>query len=73
MKQPDKNPSLKKENRKVRKGNQLKDNKVREDENNSIDKQANDKLSYPYKDVKDTQYDDQPEFIDRNNDSKDKS
>jgi hypothetical protein len=68
------NASSKKENRKVVTDKQFKDNKVREGKaDNSINDEANDKSAYPYKSAEDKQFKTQPEFIDRNNDSKDKS
>ena len=73
MKQPSKKISSEKENRKVSTKKQNKDNAVREGENNSIFKEDNDKENYPYKELHDKQFDNQPEFIDRNNDSKDKT
>jgi hypothetical protein len=73
MKQPDKNSSPHKENKKVHPEKYDKQKEVREDENNSIYEEANDKSAYPYKHPEDKQYKSQPEFIDRNNDSKDKS
>ena len=50
-----------------------KSNEIREDKNNSIRNDAGNKTDYPYQQVHDKQFDNQPEFIDRNNDSKDKS
>ncbi len=65
--------SSEKENSKVRAGKQFKDNEVREGQPNSINNEDINKSAYPYKSKEDKQYKTQPEFIDRNNDSKDKS
>jgi hypothetical protein len=73
MKKPSEKTSPEKENKKVNANKSAKDYKVREDENNSIYEEANDKKAYPYKSNEDKQYKTQPEFIDRDNDSKDKS
>ena len=73
MKKPSEKTSPDKENKKVNAEKGIEDYKVREDENNSIFKQANDKEKYPYKSEVDKQYKIQPEFIDRDSDSKDKS
>ena len=73
MNKPNEKASSEKVNRKVRTDKQFKDNKVREDENNSIYRQDNDKTCYPYKQTQEKQFNNQPEFIDRNSDSKDKS
>ena len=43
-----------KENKKVQTGKQFKDNEVREDENNSIHVEANNKSGYPYEKKEDT-------------------
>jgi len=73
MKKPSGKTSPEKENKKVNANKGAEDYKVREDENNSIFKQANDKEKYPYTSEADKQYKTQPEFIDRDSDSKDKS
>ena len=73
MKQPSKKSSSEKENKKVHSKKRNKDNQVREDDNNSIYKEANNKKEYPYPQVHDKQFDNQPEFIDRESESKDKS
>lgn len=74
MKNSNEKPSSEKENTKVQTDKQFKDNEVREGKaDNSIHDEDNNKSDYPYKSDKDTQYKTQPEFIDRNNDSKDKS
>ena len=73
MKKPSGKTSPEKENKKVNVNKGAEDYKVREDENNSIFKQANDKEKYPYISEADKQYKTQPEFIDRDSDSKDKS
>lgn len=65
--------SPEKENRKVQAGKQPEDHPVREDENNSIYKEKNDKEAYPYKSESDKQFKNQPEFIDSNNNTKEKS
>lgn len=68
-----KDTSAKKENKKVQTDKQFEDNEVREGGNNSIYNEPNDKSAYPYKSDEDKQHKTQPEYIDRNNDSKDKS
>ena len=73
MTQPPKKTSSVKENKKVNSKKQGDENPVEEDENNSIYREANDKKKYPYKKMPDKQFNNQPEFIDRNSDSKDKS
>jgi hypothetical protein len=73
MKQPSKKSSSEKENRKVNNKRSRKPNEIREDKNNSIRNDAGNKMDYPYQQVHDKQFDNQPEFIDRNNDSKDKT
>lgn len=66
--------SSKKENKKVQTDKQFKDNEVREGKkNNSIYDEDNDKSAYPYKSDADKQYKNQPEYIDRNSETKDKS
>ena len=66
--------SSEKENKKVQTDKQFDDNEVREGKaNNSIHDEDNDKSAYPYKSDEDEQYKTQPEFIDRNSESKDKS
>ena len=72
MKQPSKKSSSEKENKKVAPRKQRSSNQVREDENNSIYNETENKNEYPYPKVQDKQFDNQPEFIDRNNDKKDK-
>ena len=58
--------SSEKENKKVQTDKQFKDNEVHEGKaDNSIHDEDNNKTAYPYKS--------QPEFIDRDSDSKDKS
>ncbi len=64
--------SSKKENKKVRTDKQFKDNPVREGENNSINDEGN-QSAYPHKSTEDKQFKTQPEFIDRNSESKNKS
>jgi len=61
------------ENKKAQTGKQAEKNPVREDKNNSIYQDANNEEAYPYKSKTDKQFKTQPEFIDRDNDSKDKS
>ena len=73
MKQPSKKSSSEKENKKVNPQKQRGSNRVREDENNSINEAAGNKNEYPYPQVEDKQFDNQAEFIDRNSDTKDKS
>ena len=74
MKKSSGNISSKKENKKVKAGKQPGDNEVREGQgNSSIYNEVNDKSAYPYKNKEDKQYKDQPEFIDRNSNTKDKS
>ena len=74
MQHPDKKSSPKKENKKVQTDKQFKDNKVREGKaDNSIYSEDNDKSAYPYKHAEDKQHKAQPEFIDRNAETKDKS
>ncbi len=66
--------SSEKENKKVQTDKQFKDNKVREGESdNSIYDEDNNKSAYPYKSDEDKQFKNQPEFIDRNSETKDKS
>ena len=65
--------SSEKENKKVQSNKQSKDHEVREDKPTSINDKNSDDLAYPHKDVKEKQYNNQPEFIDRDSDSKDKS
>ncbi len=66
--------SSEKENKKVQTDKQFKDNPVREGkENNSIYREDNNKSAYPYKSDEDIQYKNQPEFIDRNAETKNKS
>jgi len=64
--------SSKKENRKVDADKHTEEHEIREDKNNSIYKQDNDKSAYPYKNDADEQHKTQPEYIDRNSESKDK-
>ncbi|MEP6683331.1 MAG: hypothetical protein ABJA35_08725 [Parafilimonas sp.] len=74
MKNNNDKASSEKENKKVVTDKQFKDNEVREGKpDNSINDEANDKSAYPYKSDEDNQYKTQPEFIDRDSDSKDKS
>ena len=73
MKKENKNASANKINREVQKKKKTEDNEVLEGKDYSIANDKNDELSYPYDDVKDNQYKNQSEFIDRNSDSKDKS
>jgi hypothetical protein len=73
VKQPSKKNSSEKENIKVNTGKQNTDNEVREDENNSICKENNNKKDYPYQQVQEKKFKNQPEFIDKNSGSKDKS
>ena len=74
MKQPSKERSSEKENRRAHSKKRNKDLPVREGEgDNSIFNEANDKRDYPYPHVEDKQFDNQPEFIDRNSDKKDKT
>lgn len=66
--------SSEKENKKVQTDKQFEDNEVREGKkDNSIAAEENNKSAYPYKSKEDKQFKNQPEFIDRNSDSKDKS
>ena len=65
--------SSEKENKKVQTDKQFKDNEVREGEADSINNEDNDKSAYPFKSDKDKQYKNQPEYIDRNGETKDKS
>ena len=66
--------SSEKENKKVQADKQFKDNEVREGKaNNSISSEENNKSAYPYKSDEDIQFKTQPEFIDRNPETKDKS
>lgn len=66
--------SSKKENKKVQTGKQFKDNPVMEGEkDNSIYNEDNNKSAYPYKSTAEKQFNHQPEFIDRNAETKDKS
>ena len=65
--------SSEKENKKVQTDKQFKDNEVREGRaDNSINDEDDKKSAYPYKIDKDEQFKTQPEFIDRNIESKDK-
>ena len=73
MKNTNEKTSSEKENRKVNASKQPQSNEVREDQNNSINEEGNDKSAYPYKNKADKQYKIEPEFIDRNSNSKDKS
>lgn len=73
MEKPSEKKSSEKENKKVQTDNQFKDDEVREGTADSINNEDNDKSAYPHKSKEDKQYKTQPEFIDRNNDSKDKS
>jgi hypothetical protein len=73
MKKENKNASANKINREVQKKKKTDDNEVLEGKDYSIANDKNDEFSYPYDDVKDNQYNNQSEFIDRNSDSKDKS
>ena len=74
MRKENKNASVNKINREVKKKKKVDDdNEVLEGKDYSIANDKNDKLSYPYDDVKDNQYNNQSEFIDRNSNSKDKS
>jgi hypothetical protein len=66
--------SSKKENKKVQTDKQFDDNEVREGKaNNTIASEENNKSAYPYKSDEDKQFKNQPEFIDRNAETKDKS
>ena len=66
--------SSEKENKKVQTDKQFEDNEVREGKaDNSIFSEENDKSAYPYKSDADKQFKNQPEYIDRNGESKDKS
>lgn len=73
MQQPDKNKSSKKENKKVETNKQFEDKPVTEGTDVSINNQNNDTSAYPYKNDTGKQLKSQEEYIDRNNDSKDKS
>lgn len=74
MKITDDNAASNKENKKVQTDKQFKDNKVREGQkDSSIYTEENDKSAYPYKHTEDKQHKAQPEFIDRNAETKDKS
>ena len=73
MKQSPKKSSSEKENRKVSDKSSRKSNEIRENKNNSIRNDAGNKTNYPYQQVQDKQFDNQAEFIDRNNDSTDKT
>ena len=74
MKNKSDKSSSKKENKKVQTNKQFKDNEVREGTPGySINNEANDKSAYPYETDKMKQFNNQPEFIDRNSGSKDKS
>ena len=65
--------SAEKENKKVQTDKQFDDNEVREGKaNNSIASEEN-KSEYPYPPTHEKQFNNQPEFIDRNADTKDKS
>ena len=72
MKKPSGKTSPEKENKKVNADKNSEDYKVREGENNSIYEEAN-KKKYPYKSKEDNQYTTQPEFIERDSNSNDKS
>ena len=72
MKNPSEKISPEKENKKVHADKNSQDYKVREGENNSIYDEAN-KKKYPDKSKEDNQYKTQPEFIERNSNSNDKS
>ncbi|MEP6466600.1 MAG: hypothetical protein ABJB05_09850 [Parafilimonas sp.] len=73
MNNSDKNSS-EKENKKVQTDKQFKDNEVHEGKaENRISDKPNDESAYPLKNEKDNQYKTQPEYIDRNAESKDKS
>ena len=66
--------SSEKEDKKVQTDKQFDDNEVREGKkDNSIYNEKNNKSAYPYKSDEDKQFKDQPEFIDRNAETKDKS
>jgi len=66
--------SSEKENKKVQTDKQFDDNEVREGKkDNSIYDEQNNKSAYPYKSDEDKQFKNQPEFIDRNAETKDKS
>ena len=66
--------SSEKENKKVQTDKQFEDNEVREGKkNNSIYNEDNNKSAYPYKSDKDEQFKNQPEFIDRNAETKNKT
>ena len=66
--------SSEKENKKVQTDKQFDDNEVREGRaDNSISSEENNKSAYPYKNTEEKQFNNQPEFIDRNSESKDKS
>jgi len=73
MKQPNKDQSSKKENKKVQTNKQFDDNEIMEGTDISINDEGYDKSTYPHKSETDKQFKTQSEFIDRNNDSKDKS
>jgi hypothetical protein len=73
MNKPDNNKSSDKENKKVNPEKHTEEAKVREGENNSIYNEDNDKSSYPYPQTQEKQFNNQPEFIDRNAETKDKS
>jgi hypothetical protein len=62
-----------KENKKVKADKKPKDHEVKEGKPNSINDMGTDDIDYPHKDVREKQYNNQAEFIDRNSDSKDKS
>jgi len=72
MKKPSEKASPEKENKKVHANKNSEDYKVREGENNSIYEEAS-KKKYPDKSKEDNQYKTQPEFIERNSNSNDKS
>ena len=66
--------SSEKENKKVQTDKQFDDNEVREGRaDNSISSEENNKSAYPYESTEEKQFNNQPEFIDRNSESKDKS
>jgi hypothetical protein len=66
--------SSEKENKKVQTNKQLKDNNVRDGKaDNSFYDEDNNKSAYPYKSTEDKQFKNQPEYIDRSGETKDKS
>jgi len=72
MKKPFDKTSPEKKNKKVHANKNSEDYKVREGENNTIYEGAGEK-NYPYKNKEDNQYKAQPEFIERDSNSNDKS